>query len=141
MLYEVITFYGLYPYGEATSDNYTMYFVERDEIENYIGFHVPYLDFTYPEGLRKFYGSALEGYQLDYAYDNMQLNLFFMPAAEKTIDHAEEPVNFTTYEYAYAYFVSLRGPNEVQRAHGKRHEVGRYRITSYNVCYTKLLRS
>jgi len=100
-LSNLVTFYGLYPYGEATSDNYDMYFVPRDEIETHIGFHVPYLDFTYPEGLRKFYGSALEGYQLDYAYDNMQLNLFFMPAAEKTIDHAEEPVNFTTYEYAY----------------------------------------
>lgn len=100
-LSNLVTFYGLYPYGEATSDNYTMYFVERDEIENYIGFHVPYLDFTYPEGLRKFYGSALKGYQLDYAYDNMQLNLFFKPLAEKTIDSAEEPVNFTTYEYAY----------------------------------------
>ena len=97
----IVTFYGLYPYGEATSTNYTTCFVPRGEIENYVGFHVPYLDFTYPEGLRKFYGSALKGYQLDYAYDNMQLNLFFKPHAEKTIDRAAEPVNFTTYEYAY----------------------------------------
>jgi len=97
----IVTFYGLYPYGEATSTNYTTCFVPRGEIENYVGFHVPYLDFTYPEGLRKFYGSALKGYRLDYAYDNMQLNLFFKPHAEKTIDRAAEPVNFTTYEYAY----------------------------------------
>ena len=97
----LVTFYGLYPYGEATSTNYTMCFVPRDNIENYVGFHVPYLDFTYPEGLRSFYGSALKGYQLDYAYDNMQLNLLFKPLAEKTIDSATEPVNFTTYEYAY----------------------------------------
>lgn len=97
----MVTFYGLYPYGEDTSSNYTMCFVPRDNIENYIGFHVPYLDFTYPEGLRSFYGSALKGYKLDYNYDNMQLNLFFKPLAEKTIDSVIDPVNFTTYEYAY----------------------------------------
>ncbi|AKB35779.1 hypothetical protein MSSAC_1189 [Methanosarcina siciliae C2J] len=100
-LSNLATFYGVYPYEEATSHNYTLTFVPRNEIENYIGFHVPYLDFNYPEGLRKFYGSALEGYRLDYAYDNMQLNLFFKPRIEKTIDSAAEPVNFTTYEYAY----------------------------------------
>ncbi|WP_440947752.1 hypothetical protein ACSAZL_05740 [Methanosarcina sp. T3] len=97
----MVTFYGLYPDGEDTSDNYTMYFVERDNITNYIGFHVPYIDFTYPEGLRSFYGSARKGYRLDYAYDNVQLDLLFKPLAEKTIDSATEPVNFTTYEYAY----------------------------------------
>jgi hypothetical protein len=105
-LSNMVTFYGLYPYGEDTSTNYTMVFVPRDTIENYIGFNVPYLDFTYPEGLRKFYGSASKGYQLDYTYDNMQLNLFFKPLVEKTIDTATEPVNFTTYEYAYG---KLRG--------------------------------
>lgn len=100
-LSNMVTFYGLYPYGEEPSDNYTLVFVPRDEIETYIGFHKPYLDFTYPEGLRKFYGSAFKGYNLDYAYDNVQLDLFFKPLAEKTIDSATDPVNFTTYEYAY----------------------------------------
>ena len=100
-LSNMATFYGLYPDGETTLDNYTMCFVPRENIENYVGFHVPYLDFTYPEGLRSFYGSALKGYQLDYNYDNMQLNLLFKPLAEKTIDIATDPVNFTTYEYAY----------------------------------------
>lgn len=100
-LSNLATFYGLYPYGEATVYNYTGIFVPRDTVENYVGFHVPYLDFTYPEGFRKFYGSALEGYRLDYAYDSVQLNLSFEPLAEKTIDNALDPVNFTTYEYAY----------------------------------------
>ena len=100
-LSNMVTFYGLYPYGEDSSHNYTMVFVPREEIERYIGFHTPYLDYTYPESLRKFYGSALKGYQLDYTYDNMQLNLLFKPLAEKTIDSAADPVNFTTYEYAY----------------------------------------
>jgi len=113
----MVTFYGLYPDGEDTSDNYTMCFVERDNITNYIGFHVPYLDFTYPEGLRSFYGSALKGYRLDYAYDNVQLDLLFKPLAEKTIDSATEPVNFTTYEYAYG---NLQGSVVLD---GKKYEV------------------
>jgi hypothetical protein len=116
-LSNMVTFYGLYPYGEDTSHDYTLVFVPGDEIENYIGFHEPYLDFTYPEGLRKFYGSALKGYRLDYTYNNMQLNLLFKPLAEKTIDSATEPVNFTTYEYAYG---KLQGSVVLD---GKKYEV------------------
>lgn len=97
----MVTFYGLYPYGEETSCNYTLILVPETEIENYIEFHRPYLQFTYPEGSRSFYGSALEGYCLNYTYDNVQLNLLFKPLAEKTIDSVTEPVNFTTYEYSY----------------------------------------
>lgn len=97
----MVTFYGLYPYGEDTSCNYTLTLVPKDEIENYVEFHVPYLNFTYPEGRRSFYGSALEGYCLNYTYDNVQLDLFFEPLAEKSIDSTAEPVNFTTYEYSY----------------------------------------
>ncbi|MHC1754415.1 MAG: hypothetical protein AB9861_03110 [Methanosarcina sp.] len=95
------TFYGLYPCGETATSNFTRTLVPRYSIENYVGFHVPYLNFTYPEGLRRFYGSGSEGYMLNYSYDNMQLNLFFKPRVEKTVDSAVEPVNFTTYERAY----------------------------------------
>jgi hypothetical protein len=95
------TFYGLYPYEGTATHNFTRALVPRSSIENYIGFHVPYLDFTYPEGLRKFNGSGSKGYILNYSFDNMQLNLFFKPRVEKTVDNAIEPVNFTTYERAY----------------------------------------
>ncbi|WP_255336203.1 hypothetical protein [Methanosarcina sp. KYL-1] len=100
-LSNMATFYGLYPYGEATAHNFTQVFIPRSDIENYIGFHVPYLDYTFPEGLRRLYGSSFEGYGLDYTYDNLQLDLVFKPRVEKTIDSAIEPVNFTTYESAY----------------------------------------
>jgi predicted secreted hydrolase len=95
------TFYGLYPYGETTTSNFTRTLVPRSTIGNYVEFHVPYVNYTYPEGLRRFYGSGSKGYTLNYSFDNMQLNLFFKPRVEKTIDHAIEPVNFTTYERAY----------------------------------------
>ncbi|MGV8077673.1 MAG: hypothetical protein ACP5N0_10370 [Methanosarcina sp.] len=97
----MVTFYGIYPYDETSSHNYALIYVPKDEIENYIGFHVPYLNFTYPEGLRRFYGSRSKGYRLDYAYDNVQMNLFFKPTVKQTIDSAIEPVKFTTYENAY----------------------------------------
>ena len=98
----MVTFYGLYPYdGTCFSQLCPEFMCRRIEIENYIGFHVPYLDFTYPEGLRRFYGSGSKGYRLDYSYDNVQLNLIFQASVEKTIDSAIEPVNFTTYERSY----------------------------------------
>jgi len=95
------TFYGLYPYEENATHNFTRTLVPRSSIENYIEFHVPYLNFTYPDGLKRFYGSGARGYMLNYSFDNMQLNLFFKPRVKKTVDSAIEPVNFTTYEYAY----------------------------------------
>ena len=95
------TFYGLYPYGEPVAHNFTQTFVPRSDIENYIGFHLPYLDYTFPEGSRKIYGSSSEGYCLDYLYDNLQLDLVFKPRVGDTVDSAEDPVSFTTYESAY----------------------------------------
>lgn len=100
------TFYGFYPYGEAATHNFTRTLVPRSGIENYIEFHVPYLNFAYPDGLKRFYGSGSKGYMLNYSFDDMQLNLFFKPHVKKTVDSAVEPVNFTTYEYAYG---KLRG--------------------------------
>jgi hypothetical protein len=95
------TFYGLYPSEETATYNFTRTLVPRSSIENYIEFHVPFLNFTYPDGLKRFYGSGSSGYMLNYSFDNMQLNLFFKPSIKKTVDSAIEPVNFTTYERAY----------------------------------------
>lgn len=95
------TFYGLYPYGGTATSNFTRTLVPRSSIGNYVAFHVPYLNYIYPEGIRKFNGSGAKGYMLNYSFDNMQLNLFFKPRVEKTVDRAIEPVNFTTYERAY----------------------------------------
>jgi hypothetical protein len=95
------TFYALYPYGEPVTHNYTRMYVPRSEIGNYIEFHVPYLNFTYPGDYGRFYGSSSKGYGLNYSYDNVQLDLFFTPRVQETVDRAIEPVNFTTYERAY----------------------------------------
>jgi hypothetical protein len=111
------TFYALYPYDGDVVHNYTRMLVPRDEIQNYIEFHVPYLNFTYPGDYGRFYSSGSKGYGLDYAYDNVKLNLFFTPRAEETIDRAIEPVNFTTYERAYG---KLQGTVELD---GKKYRV------------------
>lgn len=98
---QVATFYALYPYGEPVAHNYTREYVQRADIGNYLKFHVPYLDFTYPGNYGRFYGSGSKGYGLNYSYDNVKFDLFFTPRAKETIDNAAEPVNFTTYERAY----------------------------------------
>lgn len=98
---EFATFYGLYPYGETAAHDYTKKRVPRAEIGNYIKFHVPYLDFIYPDNYGRFSGSSSKGYNLDYAYDGVQFNVLFKPGVGKTIDRAVEPVNFITYESAY----------------------------------------
>jgi len=55
----------------------------------------------YPYGLKRFYGSALPGYNLNYMSDDMNMDLFFQTNIDKTIDQADEPLNFTTYERSY----------------------------------------
>ncbi|MCK7488959.1 MAG: hypothetical protein MZU79_00980 [Anaerotruncus sp.] len=89
------TFYALYPYGGTVTHNYTRMLVPRSEIENYIEFHVPYLNFTYPGNYGRFYGSGSKGYGLNYTYDNVKFRSFFTPRAQETTDQAIEPVNFT----------------------------------------------
>ncbi len=55
----------------------------------------------YPDGLKRFYGSALPGYNLNYISDDVDMDLFFQTNIDKTVDQADEPLNFTTYEHSY----------------------------------------
>jgi len=55
----------------------------------------------YPDGLKRFYGSALPGYNLNYISEDMTMDLFFQTNIDKTIDQADKPLNFTTYERSY----------------------------------------
>jgi len=49
------------------------------------------------------HGSALTGYDLKYVSEdtNVDMDLFFQPNIDKTIDQADHPLNFTTYEHSY----------------------------------------
>lgn len=109
-LSHMLTFYGVY--SDNNTFNYAETFIPRANVSSYIALHTPYVDYRYPDGLKRFYGSALSGYRLDYLSNDVKINLFFKTNADKTVDHAEYPLNFTTYERSYGTLhgsITLKG--------------------------------
>ncbi len=100
-LSQLLTFYGLYFDNGTTTFGYNSTYVPQIYLDNYIALHTPYVDYMYPDGLKRFYGSALPGYNLNYMSDDMNMDLFFQTNIDKTIDQADGPLNFTTYERSY----------------------------------------
>jgi hypothetical protein len=100
-LSHLLTFYGLYSDNAKTTFNYIETFVPSISVRNYIALNTPYVDYTYPDGLKRFYGSALPGYHLNYISNDMKMDLFFQTNIDKTIDQSDIPLNFKTYEHSY----------------------------------------
>jgi hypothetical protein len=99
-------FYGLY-FEDGTSPifYYTDKFIPRIGIDNnYLGLRTPYVDFKYnfDNDKVRMYGSGVYGYWLNYFANDtgLSMNLFFSPKVIKTIDQADYPVPFNTYERA-----------------------------------------
>ncbi len=122
-LSHMLTFYGIYLDDNKNDFNYISTFVPRKNVSNYISMHVPFVDYRYPEGLRKINGSSSSGYSLIYNTDNnVSMDLFFMPDVENTINQAASPLNFITYESSHGKLtgsILLNGKNyKVTRAEG-----------------------
>jgi len=100
-LSNLLTFYGIYFDNGTPIFNYTETYVPQTVVDDYIALGTPYVDYTYPDGLKRFNGSALQGYNLDYTSDDIVMDLFFKTKIDKTIDQADQPLNFTTYEHSY----------------------------------------
>ncbi len=102
-LSHLLTSYGIYFDNGTTIFNYTETFVPQVSVDNYIALGTPYVDYTYPDpyDLKRFYGSALPGYNLNYIFDDLEMDLFFQTNIDKTIDQADEPLNFITYGNSY----------------------------------------
>ena len=100
-LSHLLTFYGLYFDNGTTTFNSTETYIPQIAVGNYIALHTSYVDYVYPDGVKRFNGSALQGYNLNYTSGDMEMDLVFRPKVEKTIDQADHPLNFTTYEYSY----------------------------------------
>jgi hypothetical protein len=101
-LSHMLTFYGLYFDDGTAAFDYTETFVPQTIVGDYIALHTPYVDYMYPDGVKRFYGSARPGYNLNYYIsDDIEMNLFFQTNIDKTIDQAAQPLNFTTYEHSY----------------------------------------
>jgi len=97
----LLTFSALYPDGETPTFFYTETYVPQTTISHFVSLHTPYVYYVYPGGVQRYYGSALTGYSLNYKSADMSADLVFLPETVKTIDQAEEPLNFVTYEYPY----------------------------------------
>jgi len=113
----LVTFYGLYFDNGTATFNCTETYIPQTTVGKYIALHTPYVDYVYPDGVKRFNGSALSGYNLNYTSDDIAMDLIFRPEVEETIDQAEHPLNFTTYEYSYGTI------NGSIRLDGKRYNV------------------
>jgi len=100
-LSHLLTFYGLYFDDGTTISDYNEIYVPQTVVGDHIALGTPYVDYTYPDDLKRFYGSALQGYNLNYLFNDLEMDLFFQTNIDKTIDHADQPLNFTTYGNSY----------------------------------------
>lgn len=122
-LSHMLTFYGIYLDDDKKDFNYIDTYVPRENVSNYIALHTPFVDYRYPDGLKKISGSASSGYSLIYtADDNVSMDIFFKPDVDNTLDQAASPLNFTTYERSHGKLkgsIRLNGKNyKVTRAEG-----------------------
>ncbi|MEA3282221.1 MAG: hypothetical protein U9Q68_06610 [Euryarchaeota archaeon] len=99
-LSHLLTFSALYPDGETPTFFYTETYVPQTIISHFVSLHTPYVYYVYPGGAQRYYGSASAGYSLNYKSDDMDADLVFLPGTVKTIDQAEQPLNFITYEHS-----------------------------------------
>ena len=97
----MLTFYGLH-FDDGTSNiGLDEIYIPYVNISNYVALNTPYVDYTYPDGVKRLYGSAIPGYNLEYTFDNVTMDLFFQTNVDKTIDESSQPLNFTAYEHSY----------------------------------------
>jgi len=118
-LSHLLNFHGLYCEDGTTEFEYEETYILQYVVGNYIALHTPYVDYEYPGGKKRLYGAARKGYHLKYLSENMTLDLSFKPKVRKTVDQANNPLNFTTYERSYG---KLKGSIIL---HGKRYKVTR----------------
>jgi hypothetical protein len=100
-LSQLFALHGIYFDNGTTIFNYTETHVPQAVVGDYIALRTPYVDYIYPGDLKRFYGSALPGYNLNYISDDIVMDLFFQTNNDKTTDQADQPLNFTTYEHSY----------------------------------------
>jgi hypothetical protein len=104
-------FYALY-FDDDTPPiiSYSEAYVPRETVEDHIGLRTPHVDFQYDfyGDTAIMHGSGLGEYRVTYIPHDSDLSIrvFFRPNVIKTIDQADCPLPFNTYERAYG---SLRG--------------------------------
>lgn len=97
-LSHLLTFCSIFHEDGTSTFNYDDTYVPQFNLDHFISCHTPYLYYVYPGGERSFYGTAYSGYFLNYQFDELNAELVFWPKGEKTVDQADQPLNFITYE-------------------------------------------
>lgn len=105
-LSHMLTFYGLHFDDGAANIGLNEMYIPNIFVSDFVALNTPYVDYTYPNpggvgGVKRLYGSAISGYNLEYTFDNVSMDLFFQTNVDKTIDESRQPLNFTTYEHSY----------------------------------------
>jgi hypothetical protein len=100
-LSHLAVFHGLYLEDEPAEFLYEETYVPQAIVGDYISLHTPFVNYSYPLGLKTLYGESKKGYDLEYVSENMTLNILFRPKVDKTVDQSDYPLNFTTYESSY----------------------------------------
>jgi hypothetical protein len=88
-LSHLLVFQGIYFDNGTTIFDFNETYVPQTVVGDYIALGTPYVDYTYPDDLKRFYGSALPGYNLNYISEDIVMDLFFQINIDKTIDQAE----------------------------------------------------
>jgi hypothetical protein len=100
-LSHVLNFRGLFPQGETPQLSYEEAFVPQATVGSYIALNTPYLAFTAPSGNARASGSGMLGYRFFHSTPEAVIDVFFRPDAVETVDQADAPLRFTTYERAH----------------------------------------
>jgi hypothetical protein len=96
----MLSFYGLYYENGTSLFNNVDSYIPQVMLSDYVAIHTPYVDYMFPDGMKSYNGSQSQGYKLNYTCEDMELDLFFQTDADKTVDQADEPLRFITYEHA-----------------------------------------
>lgn len=102
-LSHLLTFCNIFHEDGTSTFKYNDTYVSQLIVDHFVSFHTPYLYYVYPGGERSFYGTAYTGYFLNYQFDELNAELVFLPKGEKTVDQADQPLNFITYENSCGY--------------------------------------
>ncbi|MBW6470930.1 MAG: hypothetical protein K0A90_06890, partial [Methanosarcinaceae archaeon] len=79
-LSHMLTFYGLHFDDGTANIRLNEMYIPYSIVSNYIALNTPYVDYTYPNpggagGVKRLYGSAVPGYNLEYTFDNVTMDM------------------------------------------------------------------
>jgi predicted secreted hydrolase len=116
----MMVFDGFYFSDGSVSHHYADAFIPSSMLGNFIALDTPYVNYTFPTALStgnfqvSYSGSAENGYRLVDDNGNIQMNITYIPKVPTTVDDAQAPLRFITYEQSYGKLsgkITINGVN------------------------------